>query len=207
MNTETEQEKFWEGQFGDEYINRNRKGIASNLSFFSKVFSKTISVNSIIEFGANIGVNLAAIHELCPQAILAAVEINSLAVSELKKHLFISEIYHESILNFHAKNSYDLVFTKGVLIHINPEKLSNVYDLLYQSSRRYILIAEYYNPKPVEVLYRGHDGKLFKRDFAGELMDKYPDCELVDYGFVYHRDPIFPLDDLTWFLISKNNER
>ena len=41
MNTETEQEKFWEGQFGDEYINRNRKGIASNLSFFSK----TISVN------------------------------------------------------------------------------------------------------------------------------------------------------------------
>lgn len=81
--------------------------------------------------------------------------------------------------------------------------LARAYDRLHQTSRRYICLIEYYNPSPVEVLYRGHHGRLFKRDFAGELLDAYPDLQLVDYGFIYHRDPNFPLDDLTWFLMEK----
>lgn len=204
MNIQTEQEKFWMGQFGNDYIDRNRMDLGSNLNLFSKILSKTINISSIIELGSNIGLNLIAMKQLLPNAQFAAVEINNQAILELKKHSFISEIYHESILNFHSQNIYDLAFTKGVLIHINPDKLTKVYELLYKSSKRYILIAEYYNPKPMEVVYRGHEGKLFKRDFAGEFMDKYPDCQLIDYGFVYHRDPTFPLDDLTWFLIKKN---
>ena len=42
-------------------------------------------------------------------------------------------------------------------------------------------LAEYYNPTPVSVLYRGHKGKLFKRDFAGEMLDKYNDLNIIDY--------------------------
>lgn len=90
-----------------------------------------------------------------------------------------------------------------VLIHINPDYLPIVYDKLYETSRRYICVAEYYNPFPVEVLYRGNEEKLFKRDFAGELMDRHSDLVLVDYGFQYHRDNVFPLDDITWFLLEK----
>ena len=93
---------------------------------------------------------------------------------------------------------------KGVLIHIAPEELLEVYDKLYNSSKRYICIAEYYNPVPVEVQYRGHSGKLFKRDFTGEMLDKYSDLQLVDYGFIYHRDNNFPQDDITWFLLEKS---
>jgi hypothetical protein len=26
---------------------------------------------------------------------------------------------------------------------------------------------------------------------------------LVDYGFIYRRDPNFPLDDANWFLLEK----
>lgn len=44
---------------------------------------------------------------------------------------------------------------------------------------------------------------LFKRDFAGEMLEKYQDLQLVDYGFVYHGDANFPQDDLTWFLLEK----
>ena len=97
----------------------------------------------------------------------------------------------------------DLVLIKGVLIHINPDMLSQVYQTLYRLSKRYIWIVEYYNPTPVSVPYRGHRDRLFKRDFAGEMMDKYQDLRLVNYGFVYHRDPNFPLDDPTWFLLEK----
>ena len=51
--------------------------------------------------------------------------------------------------------------------------------------------------------YRGFRRRLFKRDFCGELMDRFPDLELLDYGFGYRRDPNFPLDDGTWFLLQK----
>lgn len=46
-------------------------------------------------------------------------------------------------------------------------------------------------------------GKNYLRDFAGELLDKYEDLELVEYGFTYHRDKQFPQDDSTWFLLKK----
>jgi spore coat polysaccharide biosynthesis protein SpsF len=92
---------------------------------------------------------------------------------------------------------------KGVLIHINPDALEQVYEKLYQAALKYICIIEYYNSTPVEVSYRGHSNRLFKRDFAGEVLDKYPDLKLVNYGFVYHRDNNFPPDDLTWFLLEK----
>jgi len=65
------------------------------------------------------------------------------------------------------------------------------------------MIAEYYNPTAVEIAYRGHEGKLFKRDFAGEIKQRFSDLVLVDYGFVYHGDPVFPQDDVNWFLLKK----
>lgn len=133
---------------------------------------------------------------------MTGVEINKTAYERLKKIKNI-RAYHSSIQEFHPTQRYDLVFTKGVLIHINPEELQYIYDLLYKITKKYILIAEYYNPTPVEIAYRGHKGFLFKRDFAGEILDKYPEIKLIDYGFVYHIDNNFPQDDLNWFLLEK----
>ncbi|MBU1076082.1 MAG: pseudaminic acid biosynthesis-associated methylase, partial [Spirochaetes bacterium] len=116
------------------------------------------------------------------------------------------KVYHQSILDFKVDQKRDLVFTKGVLIHINPEMLNKVYELLYKSSNRYICIAEYYNPTPVSLEYRGEKERLFKRDFAGEIMDKYKSLRLIDYGFAYHRDNNFKQDDITWFLMEKREE-
>ncbi len=201
----TEQEKFWAGEFGDEYLERNRSEalLASNLALFSKVLSCTEGVGSILEFGANIGMNLLALQRLLPDAELSAIEINRKAVDELQQINRI-KVYHRSILDFLSDYQRDLVFTKTVLIHINPENLSQVYESLYASSKRYICLVEYYNPRPVEILYRGHEGKLFKRDFAGEMLERFSDLRLVNYGFVYHRDSVFKQDDITWFLLEKN---
>jgi spore coat polysaccharide biosynthesis protein SpsF len=81
--------------------------------------------------------------------------------------------------------------------------LNLVYEKLYNSSKKFILIAEYYNPSPVSINYRGYDNKLFKRDFAGEFLKKFPETKLIDYGFCYKGDIAFPQDDITWFLIKK----
>lgn len=200
----TDQERFWAGEFGNNYIKRNQeeKWVASNIALFAKILADAGTVHSAIEFGANIGINLQAIKSLLPECELSAIEINQKAVNELKKLKEI-KIYAGSILDFYPDYTRDLVFTKGVLIHIDPDSLMKVYDLLYETSKRYICVVEYYNPTPVEITYRGHVGKLFKRDFAGDMLDRFKDLKLVRYGFVYHRDNLFPDDDLTWFLLEK----
>ena len=110
-----------------------------------------------------------------------------------------------SILEYAYKKKFSLVLSKTVLIHINPNRLNEVYDKLYMSSKKYILIAEYYNPVNIEIKYRGFSNKLFKRDFAGEILKKYNDLELIDYGFRYHGDNTHKQDDINWFLLKKKN--
>lgn len=201
----TEQENFWAGEFGKAYIDRNRSSqlLASNIAFFADIFKRTNNVTSVMEFGANIGMNMHAINEILINAKLSAVEINANAYEQLKKINHVTA-YNRSILDFEPKEKYDLVFTKGLLIHINPEELGKVYQKMYETSSKYICIAEYYNPSPVAIPYRGHENRLFKRDFAGEMLDKFPALKLVDYGFVYHRDNNFAQDDTTWFLMEKS---
>ena len=83
--------------------------------------------------------------------------------------------------------------------------LSKIYLSLVNSCNKYLLINEYYNPKPVSIDYRGHSEKLYKRDFAGEILDSFPEMKLVDYGFLYERDPIHKrVGSTNWFLLKKN---
>ena len=201
----TQQEKFWAGDFGNDYIDRNKgdKLLSSNLNFFNNSLKSISKINSVIEFGANIGMNLKALKLLFPHLEMDGIEINDTAHSELKELIGADNAHLSSIFDFNTEKIFDLTLIKGVLIHINPDELITVYNQLYKLSAKYILICEYYNPSPVTISYRGHEDRLFKRDFAGEFMDIYKDVELIDYGFAYSRDVKFPQDDITWFLLKK----
>ena len=205
MKYKTEQESFWVGDFGNEYIQRNaeKQHIASNIHFLSNALNKASKIKSCIEFGANIGNNLIALKSLVPDIKLDAIEINPIAKSRLEEIVPNKNIFEGSILEYEPKKKFDLVLIKGVLIHLNPEYLQDVYMKLFQSSAKYILLAEYYNPTPVEIEYRGFRNKLFKRDFAGEILAKYSELSLIDYGFCYHGDKLFPNSDFNWFLMEK----
>jgi len=200
----TEQEAFWAGEFGTEYIARNRGDVllASNLAFFSRALAHARAPASCIEFGANIGMNLKALRLLYPGQEQHAVEINPQAAAELAR-LVPRNVHECSILDYRGDRTFDLALVKGVLIHINPDCLPQVYDILHAATARYLLVCEYYNPNPVAIAYRGHQDRLFKRDFCGEILDRHRDLALVDYGFAYRRDPDFPQDDITWFLMEK----
>lgn len=205
MTFKTEQEAFWAGEFGTEYISRNISAayLASNLNFFTKAFHQIGKPHNVIEFGANVGMNLKAIQMLFPEVSVKGIEINPDAAAQLKENIGSDNVFHGSIYDFEPKELFEVSLIKGVLIHIKPEMLPRVYEKLCKSSSKYILIAEYYNPSPVTVNYRGHADRLFKRDFAGEMLDTYSDLDLVDYGFAYKRDRAFPQDDITWFLLRK----
>jgi spore coat polysaccharide biosynthesis protein SpsF len=203
---QTEQEKFWAGKFGREYIERNNllpKVFAALVRQWGQILSRMDAApKSILEIGSNIGNNLHALHSLLPEAKLTGIEINPVA-AEIVRKWGKAEVIEQSILEFIPSRTWDLVFTSGVLIHINPDKLKAVYTVMYKALSKYLCIAEYYSPNPEEVDYRGYSHKMYRRDFAGEILDTFPDLALRGYGFTYHRDPLFQLDDVTWFLMEK----
>lgn len=201
---DTEQEAFWAGEFGDAYGARNDGPglLARKTALFGRMLRGAGRVGAICEFGCNIGLNLQAIHDLQTGADLCGIEINA-AAARAARARGLGPVVESSIVGrLDGVTPVDLTFTAGVLIHISPEVLPAVYANLVRLSRRFVLVCEYYNPVPVAVPYRGHEDRLFKRDFAGEMMDAHG-LDLVDYGFAYRRDPVMPLDDLTWFLLRK----
>lgn len=106
----------------------------------------------VFEIGySNIGLNLIAIKALIPQAAVSGVEINQKAADKCRE-IEGTEVFGQSIMEFQSEKRWDFTFTAGVLIHINPDCLKKVYDVLYEHSNKYS--------------YRGNEKRLFKRDFA-----------------------------------------
>jgi len=151
--------------------------------------------------------NLRALSSLYPNLTRDAVEINESAAARLREELGDDHVHVASLLEFDGRpRVWDLVVCKGVLIHVAPDHLSKAYKAVSQSASRLVLMAEYYSPHPQHVQYRGHSDRLFKRDFAGEFLDSHPEFSLRDYGFFYHRDPVAPQDDISWFLLERRSE-
>lgn len=198
----SEQEQFWEGDFGSDYTVRNAIQPEQRAGFFNRIFKLAPGIQTVCELGANKGHNLLAIQSLNANLKLTGLELNPQALGELQSHPSLEGV-QGSIQEFKPNQSFDLIYTCGVLIHLNPDDLTSTYKKMCELSNRYILINEYYNPTPVELGYRGHEGKLFKRDFGGEFWDANENkVKLLDYGFLWQRvEPSW--DNTTWWLFEK----
>lgn len=198
--------KFWMGEFGNNYTRRvdGEDRVEHRETFFRLVFGKMPApVQSVIEFRANRGLNIRAIKRFASPSF-AAVEINELAVAELNKIDGVNAI-HGSMLDFDGTVQHDLSMSVGALSHIPPADLPEAYDAIFTASGRHILIAEFFSGIPMAVEFKGRKDVMWKRDFASEMLDRYPDrLAVLDYGFLWNRDPIMPLHNLTWFLMEKH---
>lgn len=79
----------------------------------------------VLEMGCNIGINLVALGQLLPEDALHGVEINSKAAEEARRNLAWTgraTITLQSLWNC-TETGYDFVFTRGALIHLNPDML------------------------------------------------------------------------------------
>lgn len=200
----TEQAEFWAGKFGDDYIDRNtsQELLAANLAFFAAVFQAMgRQPSSVFEIGTNIGLNLDAICLLAPNSATFGVEVNDSAsrIAREKGHA----VQTSSIEDFAPSREYELVVSKGVLIHLNPDSLTAAYEKLESLSARFLLIAEYFSPAPTMISYRGNLDKLYKRDFAGEFLDSHREFVLRSSGFLSSR-AVFPQDDINWYLLERS---
>ncbi|MGB0571208.1 MAG: pseudaminic acid biosynthesis-associated methylase [Alphaproteobacteria bacterium] len=207
MTGTNEQVSFWRGAFGDDYADRNdasTEALASRTDMWRRILDPLAEPpGSILEVGANIGLNMRALATLT-SGDLHAVEPGAKAREILST---CGALPLEHVVDATAAalpfddSSVDMVFTSGVLIHIAPDDLLPACHEMHRVSGRYIVCAEYFNPVPVEIEYRGHTGFLWKRDFGSFWMENFPDLELVDYGFFWKRAT--GLDDLTWWLFRK----
>lgn len=153
--------------------------------------------------GREPGHNLEALRLPNTSLELTGVEINPAAYAELAVVPNVHAV-HSSFDSFEPGRRFDLVFTCGLLIHIHPEDLKSTYAKIASLTHRYVLFNEYYSPNPVEVSYRGHSGKLFKRDFAGEFLDAQKEFETVAYGFLWKRlEPAW--DNSNWTLLRRES--
>lgn len=200
---------LWKSGFGDEYAERNARlenteSVRALFQVWSRVLQNTkhSKVNTALEVGCNIGANLYVLKNLVQQC--SGVEPNEKVVAMAKANPELKNVNIQNSDGYKlpfADASQDLVFTSGVLIHVAPDDLGKMTDEIYRTSKRYIACLEYFSPQPTEIKYRGLDGFLFKRDFGGFYLDRYPDLKVVDYGFFWKRTDL--VDDLNWWLFEK----
>jgi len=206
--SDTPQVDFWRGAFGDAYTDRNAlsgDALRARTAMWARVLEPVRSrpPASVLEVGANVGINLRALSGLL-DADLYAVEPNAAARGRLSEsglvqpdHVFDATGDDLPL----ADGAVEMVFTSGVLIHVAPERLEATCREMHRVSSRLIACVEYFSVSPEERTYRDHSERLFKRDFGGFWWDLFPDLRLLDYGFFWRRAT--GLDDLTWWLFEK----
>lgn len=202
-----EQKQFWDSNFSEKYRKSNAE-FDDNLQMLAwqKMLKsvKDESLGSILECGCNMGRNLTTLRKLYPQAGLSLIELNEMsykmAVQAINPVTSFNGLITESDF---SKESFDLTFTCGVLIHVAPYDLYLNMNKLYDYSRKYILVAEYFARKLEMVLYHGEVNKLFKMDFGRYFLDNFK-VRVLDYGFLWGGEfDAGGFDDITWWLFEK----
>jgi SAM-dependent methyltransferase len=152
------------------------------------------NIRSVLEVGCNRGDNLAAFNgEWPPTGVEPNKTARALAL-EAGYRVYEDKAEHLRFL----RNSYDLVFTVGVLIHLDDSKLDKALKEIHRVSRRYILAVEYKADTPTPVDYRGVRAGIWKRNYGFEYLARFPDLELLEYG-----DAGAAFDDCTYWMFEK----
>lgn len=221
MTSTTKQAQAWSSDFGREYTDRNlmttnevdalyvlRYGVsrsAMNKEFISKLDRNT----RILEVGCNIGLQLEFLQKMGFRN-LYGVEISPYAVRlarERTKDIVILQGDASDSIPF-EDNSFDLVFTSGVLIHIPPDSLWKVMLEIHRCAKRYIWGLEYYSPEHERADYRksGSVGDLLWRgDFSSMYRESFDDLFTVTEKFYQNKDNSDNVD--TMFLLEKRTEK
>ena len=164
----TDQEQFWKGEFGDSYVFRHKELDWKARGPFWRSIIEMTKARSILEVGCNIGSNLKCIRAVDPMIAAWGCDINQAALQEAADAGL--SVADASVFELHKMAGvlagFDLTATVGMLIHVSPSDLSRAMDEIIASSKRYVLAVEYADETEVEVNYRGHSERLWRRPFG-----------------------------------------
>jgi pseudaminic acid biosynthesis-associated methylase len=195
-------EQLWAGDFGDRYIERNKDADSGRRDFWAAQIA-ALDAGSALEVGCNFGGNLRWLAELLDAENVAGVDVNEKALELLRERVpgVDARLSPGASLPF-EDDSFDLVFTMGVLIHQDPAtQLEPMMREIVRCSRRYVIAGEYYADDPTEVPYRGQEGALFKQDFGALYLRLFPRLRLVSEGYLGEDDGRW--DDVTYWVFEQ----
>ena len=193
------QENFWESKYGDNYVNRNSHYEPSTQKlirhqFFNRFegFDKNVS---ILEIGCNIGLNLQIL-SLMGFTNFGGIDINALAIDEAKKRLPEADLRTGTVLDMPFEdNSFDVVFSAGVLIHQNPDNsLKTVMSEMIRCSKQWIVGLEDYTENHEMITYMGAPDLYWSGPFVQTFLEvdkslKIRSNKLVTAEEVGNHDP------------------
>jgi pseudaminic acid biosynthesis-associated methylase len=192
-------EALWQGNFGDEYTLRNTETADHRLPFWRDVLTG-IEVERVLEVGCNLGSNLKTLSTLLTPRNVFGIDVNESALAKVRTGMpAVNPVWSKARELPFRDGYFDLTFTTGVLIHQPPDTLPDVMSEIVRCSRRYVLAGEYFAEQLTEVPYRGHEGALFKADYGGMYLKRFPELKLVRKGHL--NDAVW--DDVTWWLMEK----
>jgi ubiquinone/menaquinone biosynthesis C-methylase UbiE len=160
-------EEFWKN-VGSKYflIDKGRGKLTKGLI---TDFVKTHRVSSVLELGCNTGKNLLAISEVTQGIHLVGIDICEDAIKFGKEveqnpaRLLVGSIY--DLAGF-KDNSFDLVFTRGVLLHINHIKTPMVIKEMLRITKKHIFHIERHSIIPeVQSYAAGNIPHAFSHNF------------------------------------------
>ena len=192
----TSQLQRWNKIFGKEYTDRNKYTVSQLDKMYKKTYGITrTELNSqfigkldreikILEIGSNIGNQLLVLQKMGFKNLFG-LEPLEYAVELSKKRSIGINIIQGSAFDIPFKDNYfDLVFTSGVLIHINPKDIRKAMKEIYRCSNKYIWGFEYFSEKYQEVNYRGEKNLLWKADFPRLYIQNFSDLKLIKVKYI-----------------------
>lgn len=206
----------WAEKFGEEYTKRNmftpmelnqlysqRYGVSR--TDMNNEFIETLDRDiRILEVGSNIGNQLNLLSQMGFEN-LYGIEINSMAIETSNRQnlgLPIHVIKGDALDIPFKKDFFEMVYTSGVLIHINPENIKKVLDEIFRCSKKYIWGFEYYSPNDyVEIEYYGKRGLLWKTDFKKLYLENFPQLKLIKEDYYSYNENNELIDQM--FLLEK----
>jgi pseudaminic acid biosynthesis-associated methylase len=208
----TNQEKFWNSDFGKAYTDRN---MWEDDEAWDRAYSETwgmtkIEINNkvllalpkdikILEVGCNYGAQLRCFQRMGFEN-LYGIELQPYAVEKSKKQFSGLNIITGSGFDLPFKDDFfDLVCTNGVLIHIAPQDHFAFMKEIHRCSKQYIMGWEYYDKEVTELNYRDNEGYMWKADYARIYKKNFPDLDLkaeqhIKYVANNNQDSIFLLE-------------
>jgi pseudaminic acid biosynthesis-associated methylase len=186
---------LWRGSFGDAYHTRNMPAFSSSKrSLFWERFYRAYPVASVLEIGCGSGANLRWAQA---QSIYGMdVNAKAVAIANTIPGVVVAE---QSIFDKRFADGFaELVFSCGVLIHIERERLDEAISEMIRVSSKYVMAMEYDWPEEVAITYHGEKAALWKRPYRQIISERLGTP--LGGGFLSAKQGF---DRVTWSLWAK----
>ena len=173
-------EKIW-----NDYTDENEKSDENPSSFIYHV-ALALDAKNVLEAGCNVGNNLK---DFPKDFHVEGFDMNTYALEKCKKRYPEFKFNQGTITKIpYADSSFDLVFTRTVLIHIPPSEMKQATNELFRVSRKWILNIEFFGENEDMVNWKRGKDLLWQRNMK-KRWSEYKVRVLSDVEIPLEMDP------------------